>query len=159
MNIRPAIFTIALLATCTCAQALELPTGALPVSANRIVGLWDTQVIAGPCHSGITTFRGRGLNVFHAGGTVSATNNLPPTANGPTYGVWVYRGHGDYRARMQFFRYLPDGSFDGVQDIHRSMLLSGDGQRTDETTNVRVLNADGSLRVELCGAAIAQRVR
>jgi hypothetical protein len=128
-------------------------------SANAIVGLWDTQVTAGPCPSGPVVFHGRGLNVFHAGGTISATNNLPPASNGPTYGTWRYLGHGQYRVRMQFYRFLPDGSFDGIQDIHRHLLISADRQRTEETTFVRVLNPDDSLRTTLCGAATAQRVR
>jgi hypothetical protein len=165
MNIRRTLVGIAALSICVssahavgASPAGSLQTGAYPVAANRIVGLWDTQVAAGPCDGGPTTFAGRGLNVFHAGGTLSATNNLPPTANGPTYGTWAYQGHGAYQAHMQFFRFLPGGSFDGVQDIQRTMSLSSDGQHTTETLYVRVLNPDDSLRTELCGTATADRI-
>ena len=164
MNIHRTLVGIAALSLCmSSAFASErspagaLQTGAYPVAANRIVGLWDTQVTAGPC-GGPPTVVGRSINVFHAGGTLSATNNLPPTSNGPAFGVWAYQGHGAYQAHMQFYRFLPDGSFDGVQDIQRSMSLSSDNQSTTETLDVRVLNADGSLRVELCGTASATRI-
>ena len=89
---------------------------------------------------------------------MSAANNLPPTNNGPTYGVWRSTGRGGYVVHMQFYRYRSDDSFDGIQDIRRNLLLSADGLRTQETTFVRVLNPDDSVCVTPCGAATARRV-
>ena len=154
---RPLLVAL-LLASGSSAIAIASAADCTP-PPDAIVGLWDTHVTAGPCPAGPIVFRGRGLNVFHAGGTISATNNLPPFANGPTYGVWHSLGHGQYSVRMQFYRYLPDGTFDGIQDIRRTLLISADHQRTQETTFVRVLNPDDSLRTTLCGAATAQRVQ
>ena len=125
---------------------------------NRLVGLWDARVDVGPCGGGPRR-QFRAMNVFHAGGTLSDFNTLPGSARGPGYGAWQFRVATErYESRFQFYRYLPDGSFDGVQDVHQETTLSEDGNRLDSTVVARVLNPDDSLRVELCGTATATRV-
>lgn len=130
------------------------------VAKDQIVGLWQSTVTVNNCQGGPSrTFRG--TNVFHSGGTMTDTNAAPPTTRGPGFGIWAYDRHEQFfRIRMQFNRYLPDGSYDGLQDIHREARVSRDGNTlTDETIFVRVLNPDGSLRAEACGAATATRVK
>lgn len=125
---------------------------------NRIVGLWDARVEAGPCAGGPRR-QFRAMNVMHAGGTLSDTNALPSAGRSPGYGSWQYRpASGRYESRFQFYRYLPDGTFDGIQDVHQELTLSEDGNRTTSTVVSRTLNPDDSLRVELCGTATATRV-
>jgi hypothetical protein len=127
-------------------------------NANRIVGMWSAQVDAGPCAGGPRR-QFRAMNVYHTGGTLTDTNAMPPTSRGPAFGLWSWnQQNGSYDTRMQFYRYLPDGSFDGVQDIHREITLSADGNSSSDIVYVRVLNADDTLRVELCGTATATRV-
>lgn len=130
----------------------------LPLHANRIVGLWDSAITVAPCLGGpANTFRAVG--VFNAGGTLGFSNTFPPSAAGPAYGVWSYNWRTrQHRALMRFNRYLPDGSFDGLQEVHRTITLSANGSAMIETIYARVLNPDDSLRVELCGSASSQRV-
>jgi hypothetical protein len=128
------------------------------VYENRIVGVWDSQVTVGACAGGPTR-QFRGLNAFHLGGTLTDTNFAPPTSRGPGVGTWLYSRAGDvYSVRMTFFRYLPDGSFDGVQDVHREISVSADGKSTSEVIFARALNPDESLRVEQCGTATGRRI-
>jgi hypothetical protein len=125
---------------------------------NRLVGVWDAQVEVGACAGGPTR-RFRGLNAFHLGGTLTDTNFAPPTSRGPGVGTWVYdRREQVYRVRMTFFRYLADGSFDGVQDVHREITLGADGTTSSEVIYARALNPDDSLRVEQCGQATARKI-
>jgi hypothetical protein len=151
--------------------ALALPAGAAEksdfailhalgqVEDNRIVGLWDARVDVGACTGAGPRRQFRGLNVFNLGGTLVYTNAFGPTTRGPGFGTWVRdRRSGKYESRMQFYRYLPDGSFDGVQDITRETTMSADGNRTEDVVYVRVLNPDDSLRLEMCGTAVATRV-
>jgi hypothetical protein len=125
---------------------------------NRLVGLWDAQVDVGPCAGGPRR-QFRAMNVFHAGGTMSDFNTLPSTARSPGYGAWQFQPAAEkYESRFQFYRYLPDGSFDGIQDVHQQTTLSDDGNRISGTVVARVLNPDDSVRVELCGTSSAVRV-
>lgn len=128
------------------------------VQANRIVGVWNTRVELAPCAGG-PRIAFNAMNVFNLGGTLVDTNATAPTSRGPGFGTWVYNPRDrTYSARMQFFRYLPDGSFDGVNDIRRELSLSDDGLQLADAIVARILNADNSLRVEMCGTANATRV-
>lgn len=126
--------------------------------ANRIVGLWQSTIEIGPCAGGPRS-QLRGLNQFHAGGTLTETGSPPPSTRGPGLGAWRWnRGTERYDARMQMLRYLPDGSFDGFTDIHRQLRLNTDATVFNDEIVARLLNLDGSVRVELCGTAVGQRV-
>ena len=128
------------------------------VIANRIVGLWSVEVSIGPC--GTPANRNFiALNTFHAGGTLSDSNTLPGSLRSPGHGAWRYIGGGMYEGRMQFYRFLPDGSYDGLQDVFNTLELHRGGNRYESAVRARVLNTDGSVRVELCGVAVGTRVR
>ncbi len=161
------------IAACTlCLSALGLPSKVsaqnpaaqaileerLQAETNRIVGLWTSRIEIGPCAGGPRQ-QLRGMNQFHLGGTLTETGSPPPSTRGPGYGAWRFnRATQRYEARMQFLRYLPDGSFDGVSDVHRVIRLSADGNVFVDEIVARLLNPDDTLRVELCGTAQAQRV-
>jgi hypothetical protein len=131
--------------------------GLLPVPANRIVGTWQMRATVGPCQGGPTqTFSA--LNTFHAGGTLSDINVLPPSARVSGQGIWELQRNGQYRTRFQFFRFLPDGSFDGVQDIRTTIVLDHRATRLSMTIQARVLNTDGSVRAQLCGSGSGERL-
>lgn len=132
-------------------------TGALPVPANRIVGLWTTTVNVGACQGGpVMTIHG--ASVFHAGGTLGETNTSSPTTRGPGQGVWRHTGRGQYKTKFRFFAYLPDGSFDGVREISTTTILNARATQYDATVRARFYNPNGSVRVDLCGSATGERV-
>jgi hypothetical protein len=125
---------------------------------DRIVGMWQTEVKLFPCEGGPDIASFLALGSFHAGGTLDNTDETPVTSRGPGTGIWKNEGHGQYRARMQFMRYNADGSYDGIQDITRTLRMRHSGRQMDETVVARVLNPDGSLRVTVCGEGTNWRV-
>jgi hypothetical protein len=160
---RPAALAACLLLATTPAFATGKTDFALlhavsSVWENRIVGVWEAQVQVGDCVGGPKR-QFRGLNAFQLGGTLVDTNSAPTTTRGPGVGTWRYnRQEGIYEIRMTFFRYLPDGSFDGISDVHREITLSADANSSTEVVYARVLNPDGSLRTEGCGSAAGTRI-
>lgn len=128
-----------------------------PVPANRLVGHWQIAVTIGPCAGG-PTFSFVAFNAYHVGGTLTGTDRAPPASHGPGEGLWQYQGNGQYKTRFQFNNYLPDGSFDGVQDIRTNIILDAAGTDYSATVYAQALNPDGSLRVALCGTANGERV-
>ncbi|HET7612059.1 MAG TPA: hypothetical protein VFK29_09765 [Rhodanobacteraceae bacterium] len=162
MKITHTLVALALAAACgqtlASAPAFKVSPGNLPpLGADRIVGLWHVAVTLGPCAGG-PTHSFIALNTFHAGGTLSSTDNSPPPANGPAQGIWQYLGHGEYQTHMQFYRFLPDGTYDGLQDIYQDTVVDWRGQTYVTTIDARVLNTDGSLRAEVCGTGQGTRV-
>ena len=160
MNLHRTILAVslALLAGHAAAQQPNpVHNGALPVPANRIVGLWATTVTVGPCQGGPTmTFNG--ASVFHAGGTLGETNTSAPTSRGPSQGIWKYQGRNQYKTKFQFFAYLPDGSYDGIREISTTTILNNRATHYDATVRARFYNPNGSLRVDLCGTVTGERV-
>lgn len=151
-----ALFCTPLLAQAQ-VQLPRLPPQQLPPS-ERIVGLWSSTIEIGPCAGGPRS-QLRGLNQFHAGGTLTETGSPPPATRGPGFGVWQFnRGTQRYDARMQFFRFRPDGSLDGSSDVHREIRLSADASSFEDQIVARLLDNDGNTVVELCGTATAVRV-
>lgn len=145
-----------LITLCSTAWAQTIDT-ARAGPANRLVGLWHVTASIGPCMGGPTqTFLA--LANYHAGGTMSDANTMAPAARGPGAGIWAYMGRSQYSSRFQFFRYQQNGSYDGLQDIKGSLTLDAAGTHYVQTIHAQAMNADGSLRVNLCGSATADRI-
>jgi len=139
------------------APASPTQTGALPVPANRIVGLWATEVTIGPCQGG-PTMTIHGTSLFHAGGTMGETNTSAPSGRSHSQGIWKFVGWNQYKTRFRFYVFLPDGSYDGVQEIRTTTVLNSQATQYDATVNARFLNPDGSLRFQVCGSARGDRI-
>lgn len=156
-----ALLTVAATGTCA-AQSYPMQENGKPVSgapANAIIGLWHVNVSVKPCaNPGAPANEFFALNTYQAGGTLSDANTFPPTSRGPGMGIWSYDPIGEaYHAHMQFARFV-NGVFDGLQDVEDVSTLSPDKMTMHTIIHARMLNADGSLRVELCGTADGERV-
>jgi len=98
------------------------------------------------------------LNAFHAGGTLSSTDDAPQPSNGPAQGIWESRGRGSYLLHVQFFTFLPDGTPSGLADVHQELTLDPRGTAYTSVLNAQVLDTHGNPVVELCGTAQGKRV-
>lgn len=75
-------------------------TAASPTPANAIVGTWLVSGAVAPCGTDIPPTPIRALVAFHAGGTLTDTNDFPIAGvpgpfglsrrNGPGLGTWSY---------------------------------------------------------------------
>lgn len=158
-NLIRTSLALALLVAGTAAAQPVRPseTGAFPVPANRIVGLWNVSVTVAPCEGGPTSNL-IGFTAFHAGGTITHASAAPPFALGPGQGIWRYEGHGEYTTRMKMYQFLPDGMFDGVTEVNTITSLPAQASQYNATVHALSFNADGSLRGELCGSAVGERI-
>lgn len=136
----------------------DAKNGTASAAANRLVGAWRVNVALRPCGAPATTITFTAFNTFHAGGTLSDANARPGSERSPGHGVWRHVGRGLYDTRFQFFRFLPNGALDGVQDISQELVLDARARSYETTVRARVLNVDGSVRAELCGTAVGNRI-
>ncbi len=127
--------------------------------ADPIEGAWQSAVTIRDCASGAILRTFTGFTVLHRGGTASATNNLPPTSNGPAFGSWK-RGSAatSYTTTLRFFRFNADGSFAGAQNLTRSLVMAVDGKSLTGTLSAQVVDPADVVLQTTCGTETALRV-
>ena len=139
------------------AAADPAPTGALATPANRIVGLWITDGLVGPC-GGTPTIAVRNYLLFHAGGTL--IENIPPnTVRNQGMGTWKYDSTTkEHRLFLQFDRFN-NGAYIGYSTIDRQLIMSPDGLEMSGEVLALGVAPDGTQVLELCGEATSTRVQ
>jgi len=143
-------------------------SGTQGLHASRAVGLWKASALVGPC--GGTPAPISALSVFHAGGTLSETNAMPPAGipnlhgipgshtRGPGYGTWSYDHRtGRYTATFRF-NWFVNGFFHGYQVVKREMLMSGDRSTLAGPVRAARYLANGDKYADFCGTETATRL-
>jgi hypothetical protein len=150
------VFLIALGLATTLAT---LPAAAGP--ASRIVGLWHTQALVGPCGAP-PSIPIQNYLLFNAGGTIVEMFLMPPSQTAfRTYGLgtWSYTPATNRHAlRLRFDRFDDGGNRIGYSTVNRQLTLSADGQHTAGPVHVVHYDVDGNPLGELCGEAVSDRL-
>jgi hypothetical protein len=127
--------------------------------ADPIEGAWQSAVTVRDCASGAVLRSFTGFTVLHRGGSASATNNLPPSSNGPAFGSWKRASAASsYTTTLRFFRFNADGSFAGAQNLTRSLTLAADGKSLTGTLSAQVVDPADVVLLTTCGTETAVRV-
>jgi hypothetical protein len=138
--------------------ALTVASAAVPLQpAARLQGVWDSQATLTDCNGNILVML-RAFEMFHQGGTLTSTDNTPPTLHGPGFGTWQHVGVGKYDAPFQFFNFNADGTFAGTQKIDRQIQLAADGNSYTSTVTFETFDPDGNLIFSGCGDEVATRL-
>lgn len=146
-------------------------TGQLPVPANHVLGLWETDIHVSPqaCSKGAPPppLFGRNTLVFNAGGTLVENPRVSPAGvpGAPQLrsiglGDWSYnvRTH-RYSALVRFDLYSStDGTWIGYMDVERTILLSNDRRTAAGPVVATRYAPDGSVVLRLCGHGISRRL-
>ncbi|MBA3961625.1 MAG: hypothetical protein H0X40_06960 [Chthoniobacterales bacterium] len=152
----------ALLASLTLLAASSLaataPSSLEARRGDRIEGVWDSQVTIVDCQSGTVLAGFRGLGMFIRGGSLTQTNNMPPALSSPSFGRWARTEAGYYTATFEFFRFLPDGTFSGVQKVTRDIQLEAGGDSFTSDVSFETYDTTGNLIATGCGTETATRV-
>lgn len=125
---------------------------------DRIEGVWDSQVSIVDCNSGTVIAGFRGLGMFIRGGSLTQTNNMPPTLSSPSMGRWQRLGRGHYTATFRFFRFLPDGSYTGTQKVTRDIQLDASGNTFTSDVSFETSDTAGNVIATGCGTETSVRV-
>ena len=127
--------------------------------ADAVEGVWESAVTIRDCTSGATVRTFKGLTVLHRGGTTSGTNSNPPASNGPALGTWKPTGPSTYSASFRFFRFNPDGSLAGAQNVVRTFTLSADRNSINGTISAQLLDPSNNvIGAPICGVEATTRV-
>jgi len=169
MHAKTLFLAIALVAASSSARALDPATsGAIAVPANRIVGLWSTLGMVGPCGGSVFPQTIRNTLLFQAGGTVVENPRSPPQGGpGPGPGVhqrsialgtWAYDPlTRQYTMHLQFDWFV-DNAWHGYSTVDRTLLLNSNGTLAAGPVRSMRFAANGAIVAEVCGAATSTRL-
>jgi hypothetical protein len=127
-------------------------------AAERIEGVWTSDVTIKDCSSGTILATFNGLGMFMRGGALLQTNNMNPALASPSAGHWEFEGHGLYSATFQFFRFDTTGAWTGVQKVTRDIQLAKDGATFTSTIAFTTYDVNGNVIATGCGTENATRV-
>jgi len=154
----PSVFGLMALFTCT---FLTTSANAQSQSSQnrgpRLVGFFDSTVTLTNCN-GVVIKTFEAYQLFHQGGTLTSTDNQPPSSRGPGFGTWQNLGGGSYSAPFEFFSFHTDGTFAGEVKIGRDLQLAADGNSYTSVVSVQIFDANGNQIGTLCGSEVATRV-
>lgn len=150
--------TVALVATALLSGcALVRPPQAS--SKSSIVGTWVADVSLLDCASsrpsGAPPFRA--LVVFHEGGTLSEASG-PSVRRTPSFGTWLALSQEQFLAVSALLTYDANGAPSGVQEIRRTIRLSGDGKRFVAETQTVATDPSGNVSFRGCARGDAKRL-
>lgn len=128
--------------------------------ADPVEGVWESAVTIRDCATGATVRSFKGLTVLHRGGTAAGTNNNPPASNGPAFGTWKSGSSAStYSATFRFYRFNPDGTFAGAQNLVRNMTLAPDRNSMSGTISAQLLDAANNVvGPPICGVETTVRI-
>lgn len=110
-------------------------TGVPSTPGSAIVGTWEMGGGVAPCGAPVPPTPIRALVTFHAGGTLTETNDFPlagnpspwglSSRNGPGLGSWNYDRRTDtYTYRGRFYWWV-DGVYHGYQELGPNVVALG----------------------------------
>ena len=145
--------------------------GHLPVPANHIAGLWETDIFVSPeaCSPGAPepALFGRNTMVFNAGGTLVENPRVSPAGvpGAPQLrsiglGTWSYTVRTqEYHAVLRFEWYASsNGAWLGYMEVDRTLRLSGDRATASGPVVATRYAPDGSVVARLCGHGVSRRL-
>ncbi len=134
-----------------------VPPSWLPTTL-RLVGIWDVSVTLRNCISkeALATFPA--TNQFSADGSeLEFGVKTPPSSRYPSLGTWRYIGRNSYASAFRFFRFNPDGSYAGTQEVQRTITLSIDASHFSSVASVSIYDPQHHLLQSGCATETATR--
>jgi hypothetical protein len=125
---------------------------------RSLIGSWNVQASIRDCQTGTVLVTFPAMLTFNQGGTMQETaNDAAPLLRLPGHGVWSQHNGRRYSFAFQFFRFKPDGTFDGRNIIRSDVSFEQSGNRYTTTDTVEVLDANGDLITTACATSTATR--
>ncbi len=118
--------------------------------AARIEGVWKANVTIFDCNTKQVLRTFQGLQVFHAGGTLTDTNSTDPASRGPGMGVWRKVARGQFATQFTSMSFS-GGVYTGYAVANRQVTLGPDGNTATGSTHSEIYDANGNLITTTCG--------
>ncbi len=134
-----------------------IPASWLPAPL-RLVGAWDVSVTLRDCVSGNAVATFPAMNQYSADGSqIEFGVNMSPATRYPSLGRWHFSGLRKFSSEFSFFRFNPDGSYAGTQEVKRTITLSNDANQFTTVASVAIYSPQHQLLKSGCAAETGAR--
>lgn len=116
---------------------------------DRIVGLWDVEVVAGPC-GGPVGPPFQAMHKYELGGTGQVVPSTNPAALSAHMLVWNHVSGNHYQAAIKFYRYNENAVAIGYTIITNDVMISDDGADYSGSGVAEFFNMDGGFEFNVC---------
>jgi hypothetical protein len=124
----------------------------------RLVGVWDVSVTLRDCVSDKALATFPAMNQYAADGSqLEFGVNMSPASRYPSLGTWRFAGLHKFASAFSFFRFNPDGSYAGTQEVTRTITLSNDANRFTTIASVSIYDPQHHLGKSGCATEAAKR--
>lgn len=136
---------IALVATQSAVYAHEGNDPKSNARHNRIVGLYDIDVVVADCATGATLASFRAMHKYELGGTGQVVPATNPVGLSEHSMIWSHIRGNDYRSIVKAFRFDAAGNNIGWIVIRNDVSISGDANSYSGYGIAEIYNAAGAL--------------
>jgi hypothetical protein len=149
--------TIGMAGSASATHPGNAPASWLPAPL-RLVGVWDVSVTLRDCVSGHAIVTFPAMNQYAADGSqLEFGVNMSPAARYPSLGTWRFNGLRKFASEFRFFRFNPDGSYAGTQEVKRTITLSNDANQFSTVASVAIYDPQHHLVKTGCATEAATR--
>ena len=117
-----------------------------------IVGLWKVAFLAGG------QVIDQGFDAWHADGTETLNDFVPPTTGNVCLGVWERTGARTYKLKHLSWNYDANGNAIGIVVIHELVKLDRSGNSYQGTLTVEVFDLHDTLLFQDSGELTGRRI-
>ena len=160
-NGKKLVFTLSLIATLLVVSGnifaqstTSLNSNARP---NRVVGLWDVDVVVSNCTTGAVMTSFSALHLYNLGGTGQVVPSAPPILLSPHMAIWKHIEGNDFEQTIKMFRFNAEGELVGWNVITNDVTISADGEDLVGSGVASIYNAAGVKVAESCPALVGTR--
>ncbi|WP_426701119.1 hypothetical protein ACPPVV_17380 [Rhodanobacter sp. Col0626] len=124
----------------------------------RLVGVWDVSVTLRDCVSGHAVATFPAMNRYAADGSqLEFGVNMSPATRYPSLGTWRFASLRKFTSEFSFFRFNPDGSYAGTQEVKRTITLSSNAEQFTTVASVAIYDPQHHLVKTGCATEAATR--
>lgn len=124
---------------------------------NRIVGVWDAQIVNYDCNTGTQLASFQGLHKYERGGTAQVVPGVNPALLSAHAGIWRHVGGNKYELAFKMFRFDLAGNSVGWNVVKFNIALNENATAEAGTGQSKVFDANGNLLATTCPAFTGTR--
>jgi hypothetical protein len=125
---------------------------------NRIVGLWDVDVVVSSCaNPNITITEFSAMHKYEVGGTGQVVPNTSPTAQSAHMMIWNHVRKNDYRMVMKMYRFDPNGNNIGWVIVRNETSINKSADKYIGSGVAEFFDSAGNFQFSSCPSFVGTR--
>lgn len=152
-----ATFLLVAFVTSGAAYAVDESATRSLFNPNKIIGLWDVEVVLTNCNTGEPTGSFQAMHQFHLGGTGQVVPAGNPSALSAHLVVWSHIRRNNFQQTLKFYRFDATGAVVGFNVIRNQITLNQAGDEFVGSGVADFYTVAGDFMFSVCPSIIGTR--